>query len=341
VPRGEIITVLGPVPSGTLGPTLPHEHILCDLTPLALRDPAIRDTEITLANRHAVDYRPLDYKGNHRLDLREIALREIAAFKAAGGGTILDLTTGGIAPDPIGLRDIARATGVHIVLGAGFYTAEFVDSQTRARPVEWLTDRIEEQLAAGAWGTDIRCGLIGEVGCAWPLADFERRSLIAAARAQKRTGAAINVHPGRHPDAPHEILDVLDAAGADISRVAISHVDRTYFDYPSIKRLAERGCWIEIDFFGIETSNYWFGGADLPTDWMRIRYLRQAMDDGFGPKLLLSHDICTRTRLAGFGGHGYGHLIANVVPLMRDRGFTAAEIDGLMRDNPRRFLTRE
>lgn len=341
MPKGEVQTVLGKVAGRDLGLTLPHEHVLCDLTPPALRDPAIPEAEIALANRHAVEYRPLDYKGNHRLTLRDVARTEIAAFAAAGGGTVVDLTTGGIAPDPEGLAEIARATGTHLILGAGYYTADFVDAETRARPVEWVEESIVAQLTDGAWGTDIRCGLIGEIGCSWPLADFERRSLQAAARAQRRTGVPINVHPGRHPQAPHEILDVLARAGADLANVAISHVDRTYFDYPSIRALAQRGSWIELDFFGIETSNYWFGVADLPTDWMRLRYVRQAMADGYGGRLLLSHDICTRTRLASFGGHGYAHLAANVTGLMRDRGFTEAEISGLMRDNPRRFLTGE
>lgn len=339
--KGEVVSVLGPVAGGQLGLILPHEHVLCDLTPLALRDPAIQETEIALANRHAVEYRPLAYKGNHRLTLRDVARAEIAAFAACGGGTVVDMTTGGIAPDPEGLAEIARATGVHLILGAGFYTADFVDDDTRGRPVEWLEDAILAQLSEGAWGTKIRCGLIGEIGCSWPLADFERRTLQAAARAQRRTGVALNVHPGRHPQAPHEILDVLERAGADPSCVAISHVDRTYFDYPAISALAKRGCWIEFDFFGIETSNYWFGTADLPTDWMRLRYVRQAMADGFADRILLSHDICTRTRLAAYGGHGYAHLIANVAGLMRERGFTEAEISGLMRDNPRRFLTGE
>ncbi len=339
--KGQVVSVLGAVAGGELGLILPHEHVLCDLTPLALRDPGVPETPIALANRHAIEYRPLDYKGNHRLTLRDAARAEIAAFGAAGGGTVVDLTTGGIAPDPEGLAEIARATGVHLILGAGFYTADFVDPETRARPVEWLEESIVAQLTEGAWGTKVCCGLIGEIGCSWPLADFERRALQAAARAQRRTGAPINVHPGRHPQAPHEILEVLERAGADPARVAISHVDRTYFDYPSIAALAKRGCWVEFDFFGIETSNYWFGPADLPTDWMRLRYIRQAMADGFGPKLLLSHDICTRTRLAAYGGHGYAHLAANVTGLMRERGFTEAEISGLMRDNPRRFLTGE
>lgn len=334
-----VTTVLGEMAAARLGLVLPHEHVLCDLTPLALRDPAIPEAPIGLGNVHRVAYRPTEFKGNHRLTLPEIAAAELRAFAAAGGGTIFELTTEGIAPDPTGLAELSRATGVAIVAGAGFYTADFVEADLRRRDVEWLVDRIEAQLTEGFGATGVRAGLIGEVGCSWPLDDFERRSLEASAIAQRRTGLSINIHPGRDPQAPHEILTILERAGADPARVAISHIDRTYFDFPSIAALAARGCWIEFDFFGIETSNYWMGIADLPTDWMRLRYIRQAIAEGFGGRVLLSHDICTRSRLVAFGGHGYAHLLANVPGLMRDRGFADGEIDMLMRDNPRRFVT--
>lgn len=334
----EVMTVAGPVAAERLGLVLPHEHVLCDLTPLPLRDPAIPETRIELANAHRVAYRPNEHKGNHLLDSRAVAQAEVAAFAGAGGGTIVEMTTDGIGRDPEGLAAISRATGVHIVAGAGFYIADFVDPETRGQDVGRLTDRILRDIGEGFGDSGIRPGIIGEIGCSWPLDDFERRSLAAAARAQAASGLPINVHPGRHPDAPHEILDILERAGADPARVAISHVDRTYFDFPSIAALAGRGCWVEFDFFGIETSQYWFGIADLPTDWMRLRYVRQALEAGFGDRVLLSHDICTRSRLAAFGGHGYAHLALNVTGLMRDRDFSAGEIERLMRDNPRRFL---
>jgi phosphotriesterase-related protein len=40
-----------------------------------------------------------------------------------------------------------------------------------------------------------------------------------------------------------------------------------------------------------------------------------------------------------FGGHGYGRIFRNVVPMMRRRGFTETEIDAILVDNPRRLLT--
>ena len=54
---------------------------------------------------------------------------------------------------------------------------------------------------------------------------------------------------------------------------------------------------------------------------------------------MISHDICQQVRLKNFGGHGYGHIFRNVLPLMRRRGFTEAEIQAILVDTPRRLLT--
>jgi phosphotriesterase-related protein len=337
--EGRVVTVLGPVKPGELGPVLMHEHFLCDLRSLPDRGSDGPDAEITLENAFEANYRPGRHRGNHRLRDRSVAAREAGWFAEAGGGAIVEVTTGGMAPDPEGLAAIARASGVHVVMGAGFYTEPYLDAETLALSAETLADLMVAQVEEGAWGTDIRCGIIGEIGCSWPLADFERRSLQAAARAQLRTGAAVTIHPGRDPQAPHEILDILAEAGADLSRVVIGHMDRTYFDDGEVVALARRGCVVEYDFFGIETSNYWMGVADLPTDWMRIRCIRRLFEAGLGERVVVSHDICTRSRLRSNGGHGYAHLLRNVVPLMKERGFGDDEIATLLVETPRRLLT--
>jgi phosphotriesterase-related protein len=338
--RPHVMTVLGPVAPEALGATLLHEHLLCDLRPLAQRGSTDGEVEITLENAFDVNYRPGEHRGNHRLQDRALATREAALFKAEGGGAIVEMTTAGIGPDLEGLAEISRTTGVHVVASAGYYTEAFQDEATLALPVEALAETIIAELATGARGTDIRCGIIGEIGCSWPLTPFEERSLVAGAKAQIVTGAAITVHPGRHPQAPHDILDILSRAGADISRVIIDHMDRTYEgEDGEVVALARRGCVVEYDFFGIETSQYWLGVADLPTDWMRLRCIRRLFEGGLGDRVAVAHDICTRSRLKSLGGHGYGHLLRNVVPLMRERGFAQAEIDQLLVDTPRRLLT--
>ena len=78
---------------------------------------------------------------------------------------------------------------------------------------------------------------------------------------------------------------------------------------------------------------------DLPTDYMRIRYIRTLIDRGYGDQVVVSQDICTKTRLTTYGGHGYGHMFRNVVPLMRNRGYIESEIEAILVRTPRRLLS--
>jgi phosphotriesterase-related protein len=77
----------------------------------------------------------------------------------------------------------------------------------------------------------------------------------------------------------------------------------------------------------------------MPNDAVRLRMIRSLIERGHLDRVVISHDICYQTRLTRFGGHGYGHIFANVVPMMRRRGFDEREIDAIVVANPRRLLT--
>jgi phosphotriesterase-related protein len=333
-------TVTGRVPASELGATLMHEHILCDLRPLGARDDGTAWPPITMENRFEVDYFQNRHPPNMWLDDDAAAARDLAALKAAGGGTLVELTVGGIAPQPGRLAALSAQTGVHLVAGAGWDVDAYLDDTLRAADEDALADAIRAQLRDAAWGSAVRCGIIGEIGCTWPLADVERRMLCAAARAQREMGAAITVHPGRHPDAPAEIAGILAAAGAEPSRTVIGHMDRTVFDGARLLALLHRGFVLEWDFFGIETSQYWMADEDLelPTDAMRIDTIYDLMQRGFREQVAISHDICTRTRLLAWGGHGYRHILAHVVPMMRRRGWADREVEQVLVATPARLL---
>ena len=132
----------------------------------------------------------------------------------------------------------------------------FIPQKYRDLPVTAMADVIVKEIVEGVGDEGIRCGVIGEVGCSYPLTDLEKKSLQAAAIAQKRTGAPLIIHPGRDEKSPDEILDVLEASGADISRTVISHMGRTISDNDKLLEFAKRGCFLEYDAFGIECSHY-------------------------------------------------------------------------------------
>jgi phosphotriesterase-related protein len=314
-----------------------HEHLLFDLVRPAERD-QVDDPPITMENRWQVDYRSNENRRNARQTDPVIAAGELAAFARDGGSLLVDQSTFGLARDAAGLLAASTAANVHVVAAAGTYTADYMDERTQALSASELATRFIAEVKAGLDGGAVRAGLIGEIGCSYPLRPVERRALVAAAKASRVTGAAISVHPGRHPEAPFEIAAILAAAGADLSRVVICHMDRTYPRGERVADLVALGVCVEWDFFGIEQSHYWFGDVELPTDLERLRLIRQLFKAGFGERVLASHDVCSCTRMTHLGGHGYGHLMRNGPELMRRVGFSAGQIDQLLRANPLRVL---
>jgi len=197
-----------------------------------------------------------------------------------------------------------------------------------------------DQVQVGAWGTDVRAGMIGEIGCQSPWTDLEKRVMQGALIAQAETGAALNVHPGRDAEQPQEVMDFIAEHSGDAGRTVISHIDRTIFDHDRLFRLADTGCVIEFDLFGQESSYYpWNPAIDMPNDAIRLRLMRALIERGHLDQIAISHDICYVTRLRRYGGHGYGHIFENTVPLMRERDFTEDEIDAILVETPKRLLT--
>ncbi len=336
---GKIQTVTGLIAPEDLGPTLMHEHLLWDIRTPAMRADPDQGPNICLCNYSAISLGTKKAPNNYKLSDRAIAMREVVRMREAGGKAIVELSVGGLDPDPVGLRLIAEATDTQIVMGCGQYVDEYQAAENRTRSVDDFANEMRTALTEGAWGTDVRAGIIGEIGCQAPWTDLEKRVMEAALSVAKDTGAAINVHPGRDPDQPQEVAEFARARGCDMSRLIISHIDRTIFDDTRLFRLADTGAVIELDLFGQEHSFYSLDlRVDLPNDAERLRWIRRLIDRGHLDQIVISHDICYRTRLCEFGGHGYAHIFANVVPLMRRRGFSEAEIDRILVGTPRRLL---
>lgn len=337
--RGRAQTVLGPLDPARLGPTLMHEHLLWDIRTPAMRADPDQGPAITLCNCFALNYGRRKAPGNFRLSSESIAADELRQLASAGGRTVVELSSGGLDPQPEGLARLARDTGVQIVMGCGYYVDEYQPASNHVGDVEHLAAEMIDQVQLGAWGTQVRAGIIGEIGCQAPWTDLERRVMAGALIAMRETGAALNVHPGRDPDQPQEVADFVLAAGADPARVILSHIDRTIFDEPRLLRLADAGVTIEFDLFGQEQSYYALSDIDMPNDATRLKLIRALIARGHLDRVVISHDICYRTRLTRFGGHGYAHIFENVVPMMQRRGFSAGEIDAITVANPRRLLT--
>jgi phosphotriesterase-related protein len=193
------MTVLGPVAAEQLGVTLPHEHVFIDLM--------------------------REYRGDGLLHDEALAASELAAFKGAGGSTILECTSEGLGRDPLALRRAAQATGLNLVMGCGHYREPYLDRERLDRlSVDDLADEIVRDLEIGVGDTGVRAGVIGEIGCGRFISALEERSFRAAARAHRRTGVTITTHAARWPVGLTQ-LNLLAEEGVDPRRVIVGHCD--------------------------------------------------------------------------------------------------------------------
>ena len=345
--KGKAQAVLGPIDGKDLGVTLAHEHVLMDgsalyAEPAESSDKGKAFKPVDWDILSWLRYHPFWNVDNLRLLDEDLMRAEVMHFKAAGGSTIVDQGNNGLGRDPAALARISRLTGLNIIMGSGYYTANSLKPDVFSKSVDEIADEIVRDITEGVGMMSIKSGLIGEIGTSWPIHEFEKKSLLAAAKAQKATGAPINVHPGRHAEGPMAAARILDDAGADMTRVAFSHIDGRVRTHEGRVQLAKMGCYLEYDLFGYEGHFPDFPGSppiDLPNDTTRIYELQALMDEGYLNQLFISHDIVVKTKLVAYGGWGYAHISNYVVPMMLKRGITQDIIDTILIDNPRRFYT--
>lgn len=343
---GKIQTVLGPIDGEELGLTLPHEHLLLDLSVRfklvnqSMTSRVMAQKKVSLEMAGWLRFHLFENVDNLMLDDEETTIKEASLFKLAGGQSVVDVTNWGIGQDPRALARIAHATGLNIVMGTGYYTIDSgCTAELRARSEDEIVEEIIQDVTEGTDG--IRAGIIGEIGAdSWPLDPDEVKSLRAAARAQRATGAAVNIHPGRLEESPLEILKIMDKAGVDLSRVVMSHQDRTAYSFESMVEQARTGCYLEFDCFGME--GYYprrYGVFDVPNDAGRVNHILRLIDKGYLEQILISTDTAMKAKLVTFGGPGYAHIPDNVIPWMRAKGMTEETINMITRENPKRVLT--
>ncbi len=331
-------TVTGDVPIHEVGHLQPHEHVLSDIgntqqqqgTALATCEEIRLDTYYEVRRHHSrFDMEVVDV---------ETAVAELDSYREAGGSAIVDATSVDLGRDPSGLVEVASRTELHIVMGAGYYHRDYHPNELERRSRQDMAQEFHDDVAIGVGQDGIRAGLIGEIGLGWPVHPVEANVLSAAVDAQRTTGAALMIHPGRHPEAPMDAMNRVGTAGGDPRRVIMSHIDRTLFDLSSMLQLARTGCYLEFDLFGQESSYYPYADIDMPNDATRIDYLVALQTHGFGDSLLVSQDICFKTHLERYGGEGYAHILRHVLPLMRRKGLDDDFVTQLTHVNPHTAL---
>ena len=299
-----IETLRGPVPPDALGLTYVHEHLLT-------RPP---------------DWR-IEEDPDYLLDDPERGLAELERFYHVGGRTLVDATARDYGRNACALLAIAARTSINIVAVTGWnrgdygYEALGADDDTLAAMM--LGDLLE-----GMDGTSARAG-IAKLGTSdGVILPVEERIARAVGRVQAQTGCPVLTHTTRGTMALEQ-LALLESEGADLGKVALSHMDQN-LDFDLLAEICLRGAYVLFD--GPSKTKY-------APDSARIDMLRRLVEAGHADRLLVSGDMGRRSYLRSYGGEpGFEYILGTFVPLMRSEGFDEALIEAIFVQSPARWL---
>jgi phosphotriesterase-related protein len=348
----KIQTVLGPIDPKKLGVTLFHEHLIADFM-CWWSAPSKASKLHIIDDRFGIEHiselrRGIGFiKDNYTLTDVQLAIKELQSFKLRDGNSLVELTLPGAGRDIWALKEISQKTGVNIIAGTGWYVQASHPSIIKEKEPEELSKIIVKELNEGIENTNIRAGIIGEIGCSAPLHDDEVKVLRAAALAQRKTGSSISIHsPAKEWRDGHRYVDVIKEEGGNLEKVIMLHMDHfSREEPPSLGlmmdyhiELLKRGITLAYDAFG-RYQKFSEKGTSSPTDRERIAAIVELCEKKYSKQLVVSHDVFLKKHLKKYGGQGYDYLLQYIVPAFLEWGLNDTEINNILIYNPQRLLS--
>lgn len=263
-----------------------------------------------------------------RLDQYDLICAEMTSLYARGVRNIIEMTNRYMGRNPQFMLDIMRDTGMNIVASTGYYQHDFFPAHVAQTSVQALAKEMIDEIVTGIEGTALKAGVIAEIGSSLDvITDVEANVFAAAAIAHKETGRPISTHTS-FSTMGLEQLALLKRHGVDLSRVVVGHCDLKD-NLDNILRMIEQGAYVQFDTIG-KNSYY--------PDEKRVAMLQELARRGLLDHVMLSMDITRRSHLKANGGPGFDYLLTTFVPLLQEAGFTQADVDLMLRDNPSLFF---
>jgi phosphotriesterase-related protein len=306
-------TVLGPVDDSALGFTLSHEHVLVAMGADNRNYPWLFDWQRTRAN----------------------TIRELSEAKSDGIDTIIDLTTPDLGRDVEFVRDVAKASGVNVIVATGIWRD--VPRSFWERSIDRIADIFVREIEVGIEDTGIKAGVIKVANDAEGVTPEGERVLRGAARALRRTGCPISTHQWAPTEVGRRQVEIFRDEGAPMERICTGHsADTTDVDY--LVSLLEAGVYLSMDRYP---------GAEGRPDWrQRNATVKALIERGWAHRLMLGHDyapapVSAKHRVsedAQVETTRYLFLSKVALPALMEDGVSQETIDLMMREVPRRFL---
>lgn len=286
-------------------------------------------TGYTFAHEHLhIDLSGFKNNLDCRLDRYDLICQEMDDLQALGVRNIIEMTNRYMGRNPQFMLSLMRDTGINVVACTGYYQDAFFPEHVASRSVEQLAQEMVDEIVIGIDGTELKAGIIAEIGSSeGVITPLEEKVFIAAARAHIETGRPISTHTS-FSTMGLEQLTLLQAHGVDLSRVTVGHCDLKD-NLDNILRMIDFGAYVQFDTIG--KNNYY-------PDEKRIAMLHALRDRGLLHRVMLSMDITRRSHLKANGGNGYDYLLTTFVPQLRQSGFSQADVDTMLRDNPSQFF---
>ena len=263
-----------------------------------------------------------------RLDQYDLIWQEMKALRALGARNIIERINRLLGRNPQFMLDLMRDTGINVVACTGYYQDAFFPEHAAARSVEQLAQEMVDEIVIGIDGTELKAGIIAEIGSSeGVITPLEEKVFIAAARAHIETGRPISTHTSFSTMGLEQLL-LLQEHGVDLSRVTVGHCDLKD-NLDNILRMIDLGAYVQFDTIG-KNSYY--------PDEKRIGMLHALRNRGLLNRVMLSMDITRRSHLKANGGNGYDYLLTTFIPQLRQSGFSQADVDTMLRDNPSQFF---
>lgn len=298
-----IRTVLGDVNPQTLGITYCHEHIIMDLSPVRLEQDSVlsdgpeMESELQLAQRHGV-------------------------------ASVIEVTNIGMGRNAILLQEIARNLQLHIICSTGFYKEEYYPSYIARKSPAEIGALMAREIQTGIGDTNIRAGIIGEIGSSYnKITPLERKVFEGAAMAHLATGAPISTHCEMGTMATEQ-TEILLGYGVQADKIILGHMDLNT-DLQRAHTVLRQGVTIAFDTIG---KNRYRSNAE------RVQDLLALLSEGYGDQIVLSQDLTRKSNLKKNGGQGYTYLFDEFIPALQQQGIQSSDLNKMLIDNPARIL---
>lgn len=305
----EIMTLRGPISPDELGITDYHEHLYVE-PPGWL---------------HKLD-------PDFALNNVEKSAEELQSFAHAGGRTLCELTAVDFGRNVDKIKAVADLVPeVNVILTAGYNRPYYMGRWLAAVSESDMVRDTVRDLTVGIDGTDIKAGII-KCGSEYNNFNANAQKLVrVAAAAYRETGRPVITHTTAGTMG-YEQASLLIEQGVDAHRITLSHMDRN-LDFFEHLRIAKMGVYLGYDSFG---------KAKYGPETDRLSLLRQLLDAGVGSRILIGNDLGRPSYWRAYGGGpGLDYVLTQLTTRMLANGFTQAELDMLLVDNPRRFFAGE